>query len=166
MIDFFKYNWMVREEWFSLCSQLSENELVQERQGGLGSILKTFFHIVDVECSWIQAINGDVVSEPNYEHYKSLELIRELSRESQDVVNKSLLNWTPKNEYKSVSVPWSSKTYYYGEVLRHVIVHEIHHIGQLSIWSNAMGLKAVNVNYIGRGFMDNDKRIIEGRDII
>lgn len=154
MIEFFKYNWAIREEWFSLCSQLSENELVQERQGGLGSILKTFFHIVDVECSWIQAVNGDVVSEPNYEDYISLELIRELSRESQKVVNKHLLNWTSNDEYKCVSVPWSSETYYYGEVLRHVISHEIHHVGQLSIWSNAMGLKAVSVNYIGRGFMD------------
>ncbi|WP_410769432.1 DinB family protein [Fontibacillus sp. BL9] len=153
MLEFFKYNWTVREDWFSLCSQLPDDILVQERQGGLGSILKTFFHIIDVECSWIQGINGDVVSEPDYEQYKSLELIRELSRESQDIVIKHLSKWTSNDEFKSVTVPWSSKTYYYGEVLRHVISHEIHHIGQLSIWSNAMGLKAVDVNYIGRGFM-------------
>lgn len=157
MIDLFKYNWMVREEWFSKCSKLSKNELVQERQGGHSSILKTLFHIIDVECSWIQAIHGDVVSEPDYEHYKSLELIRQLSRESQEIVNKHLLKWSPTEEFKTVTVPWSADTYYYGEVIKHVIVHEIHHMGQLSIWAKDVGLDAVNVNYIGRGIMDGHK---------
>jgi len=84
--------------------------------------------------------------------------VRELSRDYQDIVHRHLLKWTPDEEFKSVSVPWSSESYYYGEVLRHVIAHEIHHIGQLSIWAKALGLKAVNVNYIGRGFIEEIRR--------
>ncbi|QWH42653.1 hypothetical protein EXW53_12305 [Bacillus mycoides] len=38
-----------------------------------------------------------------------------------------------------------------GEVLRHVIVHEIHHIGQLSIWARELNLQPVSANLIGRG---------------
>lgn len=154
MIDLFKYNWKIREDSFDEFSKLSEEALLQERQGGVGSILKTFFHIIDVECSWIQAIHDDEVSEPIFEQYKTFDSVRELSSNCQNIVYRHLLKWTPDDEFKSVSVPWSSESFYYGEVLRHVIAHEIHHIGQLSIWAKQLGLKAVNVNYIGRGFLD------------
>lgn len=39
----------------------------------------------------------------------------------------------------------------WGEVMRHVIAHEIHHIGQLSIWARELGIKPVSANVIGRG---------------
>lgn len=154
MLDLFKYNWKIREESFDQFSKFSEDVLLQERTGGVGSILKTFFHIIDVECSWIQAIHDDEISEPDYEQYQTLDLVRELSNHSQEIVSRHLLKWTPEDEFRFVSVPWSSDSYYYGEVIRHVIAHEIHHIGQLSIWSRELGFKPVNVNYIGRGFME------------
>ncbi|WP_276575678.1 DinB family protein, partial [Bacillus cereus group sp. BfR-BA-01524] len=31
----------------------------------------------------------------------------------------------------------------HGEIIRHVIVHEIHHIGQLSIWAREIGKEPV-----------------------
>ncbi|SFB22860.1 DinB family protein [Lentibacillus halodurans] len=43
----------------------------------------------------------------------------------------------------------------YGEIMRHVIAHEIHHIGQLSVWACEIGKKPVNANLIGRGLFDN-----------
>lgn len=54
----FRYNWQVRQDWFKLCEQLTEEELLRKRVGGVGSILKTLFHIVDVEYSWINALQG------------------------------------------------------------------------------------------------------------
>ncbi|PER29890.1 hypothetical protein CN931_22460 [Bacillus sp. AFS054943] len=53
------------------------------------------------------------------------------------------------NQFK---VSWTNKEYRYGEVLRHVIVHEIHHIGQLSIWAKELNLQPVSANLIGRGY--------------
>lgn len=38
----------------------------------------------------------------------------------------------------------------YGEVLRHVIAHEIQHIGQLSVWARELGREPVSANLIGR----------------
>ncbi|HDR5022767.1 TPA: damage-inducible protein DinB, partial [Bacillus cereus] len=52
---------------------------------------------------------------------------------------------------KILKASWTDKTYTYGEVLRHVIVHEIHHIGQLSIWARELNLRPVSANLIGRG---------------
>jgi uncharacterized damage-inducible protein DinB len=60
---------MVRDEWFELCSILSFEELVKEREGGVKSILRTLFHIVAVEESWICDIKG--VPEGNFDFYDS-----------------------------------------------------------------------------------------------
>jgi len=54
----FRYNWQIRDEWFEWCKCLSEEELMKPRTGGVGSILKTLFHIVDVEYSWVCHIQG------------------------------------------------------------------------------------------------------------
>ena len=58
LINFFEYNWQVRDEWFNWCKQLPNVELLKERTGGLGSILYTLFHIIDVEYSWVRGIQG------------------------------------------------------------------------------------------------------------
>ena len=58
MQTFFRYNWMVREDWYRWCEELSEEELLRNRTGGMGSILHTLFHIVDVEWSWIRLLHS------------------------------------------------------------------------------------------------------------
>nr|WP_242069490.1 DinB family protein [Paenibacillus dendritiformis] len=41
------------------------------------------------------------------------------------------MNWSGEEEKKCVFVPWRPDTQYTaGEILRHVIAHEIHHAGQ------------------------------------
>lgn len=59
--------------------------------------------------------------------------------------------WSANLEGKILKTSWTDKTYTYGEVLRHVIVHEIHHIGQLSIWARELNLQPISANLIGRG---------------
>jgi uncharacterized damage-inducible protein DinB len=44
------------------------------------------------------------------------------------------------------------------EVLRHVIAHEIHHIGQLSVWARELGRKPVSAHLIGRGLLSGNER--------
>ncbi len=53
MLKLFQYNWQVRDDWFTFCEDMSDEELLKKRVGGFGSILHTLFHIVDVECMWI-----------------------------------------------------------------------------------------------------------------
>lgn len=43
METFFRYNWIVREQWYVWCADLPPEELLRPRTGGVGSILKTFF---------------------------------------------------------------------------------------------------------------------------
>jgi len=147
----FQYNWQVREDWFKWCEQLTVEELLRKRVGGVGSILETLFHIVDVEYSWICDLKGKEVDEPQFKDYQSIQKVKALSHLYNKDLEGFLQSWTEDLENKILKVSWTDKEYKYGEVLRHVVVHEIHHIGQLSIWARELNLQPVSANLIGRG---------------
>lgn len=136
---------------------LPHEELVRKRVGGVGSILQTLFHIIDVEYSWFQVLMGEKVSEPDFEDYMSLESIRNLSNQYHEHLAGYINNLSSDRDYEVVTASWSGEQYYYGEVLRHLIAHEIHHIGQLSVWAKEIGMQVVSSNFIGRGLMTGMK---------
>ncbi|MCM3127471.1 MULTISPECIES: DinB family protein [unclassified Paenibacillus] len=141
----FEYNWQVREEWFDWCSQVPEEELVREREGGLGSILRTLFHIVDIEQAWINGLQGVPEFHYTYEDYSSLEEIKALSQRCRPQVETIIRQWSDEMDRKMFY------SFSYAEVIRHVAVHEIHHVGQLSVWSRQIGLPPITANLILRG---------------
>lgn len=142
---------MVRDEWFELCKQVPIEELLRHRIGGAGCILYTFFHISDVEYSWIRGIQGKPDIQVQFENYQTLQQVKELSdswlKETQAFLN----TWSSDYENETVSVPWTEAPFTKGEILHHVIAHEIHHMGQLSIWARELGLQPISANVIGRG---------------
>ncbi|WP_449536564.1 DinB family protein [Ferdinandcohnia sp. Marseille-Q9671] len=150
MNPFFEYNWQVRDEWFEWCEEISIEELVKQRKGGVGSILETLFHIIDVEYSWIRGIQGkeDVVVQ--FATYNTLEKIKILSDTFRDEVEEFLKTGLDEFDGRTVSVPWDEETYTADEILHHIIIHEIHHIGQLSVWARELGRSPVSSNFIGR----------------
>lgn len=154
MQTLFQYNWQVRKDWFKWCEQLTEEQLLSPRTGGVGNILKTLFHIVDVEYSWIMVIQGKPDFQEPFEKYATLKAVRKLSSEFHEEVSTFLANWTPDLDDQPISVDWGTgtKTFTYGEILRHALAHEIHHMGQLSVWSRELGLQPITANLINRGF--------------
>ena len=74
----FNYNWAVREEWYEWCGVVPLEELLKVRTGGVGGILHTLFHIIDVEWSWIRMIQGKPDFQESFKDYQSLELVKEL----------------------------------------------------------------------------------------
>ncbi|MGN7453957.1 DinB family protein [Paenibacillus pasadenensis] len=152
----FKYNWIVRDQWYEWCAQLPEEELVRERIGGMGSILKTLQHILDVEWSWIQQLReADFASEP-VPWLATLAEVRELDRQYRSDIEPFILGWDDSMETRpmeDVASDGHVEQHAWGEVMRHVLAHEIHHIGQLSIWARELGLKPVSANLIGKGLI-------------
>lgn len=150
----FQYNWQVRQEWFDWCEQLTEQELLQERIGGMRSILRTLYHIVDVEHSWINDLRDQHSLLTDFADYSTLSQVRNLSDRLHSEVAGYVATWTPDQETKilqNIRKDGSVEQHTYGEVIRHVIAHEIHHIGQLSIWSRELGREPVSANLIRRG---------------
>lgn len=154
MIKLFQFNWLVRNAWFELCKQVPTEELLRDRTGGAGCILYTLFHIADVECSWIRGIQGLPDIQVEYENYKTLEQVKELSDCWINETQAFLKSWSSDLDYEMVTVPWTDERYTKGEILRHVIAHEIHHMGQLSIWAREIGIQPVSANVIGRGLFN------------
>ncbi|HYK72342.1 MAG TPA: DinB family protein [Pseudoneobacillus sp.] len=154
MQTLFQYNWQVRDEWLQWCEDVKEEELLVKRTGGVGGILHTLFHIIDVEWSWIRLIQGKPDFQENFEEYRSLERIKELNDRFHSEVKEFVLNWDDSMEnrlYEECHPDGNVETFTWGEVMRHVIAHEIHHIGQISVWAREVGKKPVSANLIWRG---------------
>jgi len=162
---FFRYNWLVRAEWYKWCEGISEEDLLCRRTGGVGSILETLFHIVDVEWSWIRVLQGKTDFEESFENYNTLQKVRQLDAEFRLEVESFVNNWNDSMEHRILSDTMPDGKIVedtWGEVIRHTIAHEIHHIGQLSIWARELGEKPVSANVIGRGLADKTKEIMDG----
>ena len=150
----FQYNWQVRDDWFTWCEDVPEGELLKNRVGGLGGILQTLFHIVDVEYSWIRVLQGKTEFEEPFEEYRSLRQVRALSAQFHPEVESFVKSWTPQMETEGLTLPRHNDewiTYKRGEIMRHVIAYEIHHIGQLSVWAREIGREPITANLIRRG---------------
>lgn len=157
METFFRYNWIVREQWYAWCADLPPEELLRPRTGGVGSILKTFFHIIDVEWSWLQLLQGKPDGAEDFANYQTLEAVRELDRKLHQDVEALVLAWEPSMEKRTYIGRRSDGHVHidaWGEVMRHVIAHEIHHIGQLSVWARELGREPVSANVIGKGLIE------------
>ncbi|MEC1158420.1 DinB family protein [Cytobacillus horneckiae] len=151
----FHYNWMVRHEWYKWCEDLSEDELLARRTGGVGSILETLFHIIDVEWRWLKEIHGHSCPPEEFEKYNSLEKIRQLDTKYHEEVAPFVKQWNSTMENKVFNDIEAGEIFTWGEVMRHVIAHEIHHIGQLSVWSRELDRKPVTANFIRRGLTEH-----------
>ena len=153
MKTLFHYNWLVREEWYQWCEEVSEEELLKKRTGGIGGILETLFHILDVEWSWIRVLQGKSDFKGTFADYNSLEKIRELDARFKAEVEEFVANWDSSMEDRVlVSADKDGSEYRdrWGEVMRHIIAHEIHHMGQLSVWSRELKREPVSADLMGR----------------
>lgn len=157
MQTFFRYNWIVREQWYRWCEEVPAEELLRQRTGGVGSILRTLFHVVDVEWSWIRVLQGQPDFEESFDGYASLEKVRELDRLFRPDVEDFVNRWEDSFETRTLyndSPDGKIEKHAWGEVIRHVIAHEIHHMGQLSVWSRELGRAPVSANVIRKGLIE------------
>lgn len=153
METMFRYNWMVREEWFKWCEDVPLEDLLKVRTGGVGGILHTLFHIIDVEWSWIRVMQGKPDFQESFADYQNLNQVKQLETEFKKEVEEFVFAWESDCENKhlqEVRQDGSIEILTWGEIMRHMIAHEIHHIGQLSVWSREIGKQPISANLIGK----------------
>ncbi|QGQ98995.1 damage-inducible protein DinB [Paenibacillus psychroresistens] len=159
MMKLYEYNWQVRKEWFDWCDAVTEKELLKKRTGGKGGILYTLFHIVDVEYSWISGLQGKPEpQEPSFEDYANVQKLRDYSARCHEEIASFIYTWNSSMEtliLADENATDESESFKYGEIMRHVLAHEIHHIGQLSVWSREVGKQPITANFIRRGLFDS-----------
>lgn len=153
MIDMFLYNWQIREEWFEWCETLTAEELVKKRVGGMGSILHNLYHVIDCEQLWINQLQRTPVLVTDLKTITTLQEVMAFSAHIQSETLQFLKSRPlegPEQVMELKRKDGSIKLLPYGKVLKHISAHEIHHIGQLSVWSRDMGLKPVSSDLIFR----------------
>ena len=153
MLNMFLYNWQVREDWFAWCESLSKEELHAERVGGMGSILKNLSHVIDCELIWINNMLEEPIVYPEKDSISNLDDVIRYSNFMKEKTKNFLHNWSEDFGKKIVEINSRNGNTYsfsYDKILRHIISHEIHHIGQLSVWSREIGLKPVSSDLIFR----------------
>ncbi len=156
MKQLLEYNWQVRNEWFELFDSISHKEFIKPRIGGLKSISETLFHIIVVEYYWLCGLSDLQPNRYQYSDFKNLEDIKKLSIELHPSIKDFVSNWITEMDakvFEAHNPNGELERFTFGEVMRHVLIHEIHHIGQLSIWARELGLEPVNANFIRRGII-------------
>ena len=153
MIDLFQYNWDVRNDWLTWCESLSEDEFHQERLGGMKSFRETLLHITDCELLWLNTILGERITYDNRETLYHLEEIKQYCSFVQLQTEAFIANIEPGDDERIIAVTRRDGTVLHfsqKKIVAHMITHEIHHIGQLSVWAREIGLKPVSSDLIIR----------------
>lgn len=147
MLDLFLYNWQVREEWFNLCKNISDEYLIKKRVGGLGSILHNLFHVIDCEQIWVNQMRGTPVIIKDINSISNLNEVIEFSNMTRTNTLSFLQSYSNETGKKTLEMNSKNGTAYsfsFDKIILHVITHEVHHIGQLSIWSREIGIKPIS----------------------
>jgi uncharacterized damage-inducible protein DinB len=144
--NLFSYNWQVRDEWFEWCRTVQKGELMKERTGGMGSILHNLLHVINCEMIWISQMNGTPVSKKDFNLSTSLEEVIMFSNATIKTTQQFLNTKEADLNEKILSVTTGKGVTYdfpYHKVLMHIVTHEVHHMGQLSVWAREIAKKPV-----------------------
>lgn len=155
MLSLFKYNWQVREDWFNWCESLPEEEFHKERIGGMKSIRETLIHVIDCELLWLNSLIDEKIVFERRQLFTQLSEIKEYSTFVQSYTEQ-LIELLPSDyENKLIEVQrrdGSILEFTQKKILAHIITHEIHHIGQLSVWAREIQRKPISSDLIIRSF--------------
>ena len=149
----FLYNWQIREEWFKWCETISNEELTKKRIGGMQSIIHNLFHVIDCEQIWVNQMQGTPVIIKDINRISSLNDVKTFSNLTKPVTESFIKSHTSEAKDKILVVKsrnGTTKSFSFDKIITHIISHEIHHIGQLSVWSREIGLKPVSSDLIFR----------------
>jgi len=155
MLSLFRYNWQVREDWFNWCESLPEEEFHKVRIGGMKSIRETLTHIIDCELLWLNSLIDEKIVFERRQLLTHLCEIKEYSTFVHSFTEQFIERIPSDNENKLIEVQrrdGSILEFTQKKILAHMITHEIHHIGQLSVWAREIQRKPISSDLIIRSF--------------
>lgn len=123
------------------------------RTAGVGSILHALFRIVDVERRWIADLTPVAATPNESSRYESFKGDMALSARCRPEVEAFVRTWRPELDERVISGIYADGRpcdVLLGDGLRHVIAHEIHPVGQMSVWARELGRAPISANLVGR----------------
>lgn len=143
----FDYNWQVRSDWFAWCADLSQEELVQKRHGGMQSFVHTLYHVIYCEHIWVSQLLGREIHVPAMEEVTTLQQVCTF----EETTRKLTEEWFAReDEFQHAVLDLRGRTFSHVKVMLHIATHEVHHIGQMSVWAREIGKVPVNCDVLPR----------------
>ncbi|WP_026691293.1 DinB family protein [Alteribacter aurantiacus] len=151
MLKLFTYNWEVRNDWIEWCEGISYEELVKERTGGMKSLLQNLYHVINCEHLWVSHMLGEPVERIEV---STLEEVKAFSKRTKERTLRFLEGYEKEaNDVLALTgKDGQERTFPFEQVLYHIITHEVHHIGQVSVWAREMDRKPVRTDLIAREY--------------
>ena len=139
---------LVRRDLLWTMDQFHEGDLTYrpfEESWTVGEIL---LHIANSEQGWFQyAVTGELEEWPaefSVDDHPTLERMKELLTEVHDWTEDFITDLDIDDYQRMIEVPWGEKISL-GWILWHVLEHEIHHRGELSLILGLLGREGLDV---------------------
>lgn len=138
----------VRNGLLETMDKFTDEELTYKPYDGARSVGEIMLHIANAEDGWIRyAVKSEVEEWPNHhtlENYPTLEAIKELLDDVHSDTQVYLANLELDDLARKFVSPWGAE-FALGFVFWHVIEHEIHHRGELSLILGQLGREGLEV---------------------
>ncbi|MGR3765968.1 DinB family protein [Rossellomorea sp. NS-SX7] len=148
MQDLFFYNWEVRDEWMEWCKEVSDNKLIDIKSEDMQNIIKTLFHLIYNEQHWMSSIKEEPdLIQINKDFIPTIEEVLEYSRYTRPFVKafidkyQFMSNTNQKEDSTGFPYPLNNK-------MHQLVIQEVHHIGEISIWASNLGYAPVETDII------------------
>ena len=119
------------------------------------SIRETLIHIIDCELLWLNSLVTEKIVFERRQLLTHLSEIKEYSSFVQSFTEQFIEQLPSEYKNKIIEIQrrdGSILEFTQKKILAHMITHEIHHIGQLSVWARELQRKPISSDLIIRSF--------------
>ena len=146
--EFFAHWKLVRRGLMAVLDGFQESELHFKPYEGSWCVGEILLHIADAEDGWFRyAVAHEYHEWPSsytLENYPTFEAIKTLLTEVHDWTEKYIAELNPDDYHRVIKLPWDEEIHL-GWIIWHVLEHEIHHRGELSLMLGLLGREGLEV---------------------
>ncbi len=140
----------VRQGLEELLGRFSDDELDFVPQAGLWSVQETALHIANAEDGWFRYIVQRQITDwppvPNLAEYPTVASIKQYLTETHSSTETIYAGATPDDLNRLIDLPWSETAKMsLADIIWHILEHEIHHRGELSLMLGLLGKEGPDV---------------------
>ena len=146
--EFYAHWKQIRTGLLATMDQFQEEELHYKPFEGAWSVGEILLHIANAEQGWFRyAVTGEFGEWPSghtLENYPTFESIKALLKEVHDWTEAAIAGLSIDDYQKVIELPWDEKIHL-GWIIWHVLEHEVHHRGELSLILGLLGREGLDV---------------------
>lgn len=146
--EFFAHWKLVRKGLSATADNFQEDELYFKPFEGAWSVGEILLHIANAEEGWFRySVTHEFDEWPSghtLDNYPTFASIKTLLNEVHDWTEEYISALSPEDYHRVIELPWDEKIHL-GWILWHVLEHEIHHRGELSLILGILGREGLDV---------------------